>query len=1229
MAFDPSTATEFNPVNAKPVATGETGFDPSSAKAFDPTSAKAAKEDKGFLSELGKGLGEISFEDWKKNSMIAPILEYTARSALGGIMPGLEPISEAEQKQVRRSASDTINAFKEGVANPIETGKAIAKKASDNPGAFTADLIKGLVYDPEMLATGAVGRIAPLVKDASTAAKIGRTAVNTANTATQFGVLAAGAEGAKAKLEGRDVNPQDLMQAASESVYTAVAFEAMHNAVAGAKRGFTPSEAKPVEPGAAPLQPKGPAETLFRTPEEKNLVTGKADAIRDEIEKIQQKYAGSDKPLTKTDAARLKTLDAQMAKDPRLVQAMQERIEQKKAFTEAEPTVVTEKQIPIEDIKPNWDSTGWNKSDLDYVQKFVTADKGNTIVGQTTVDKLGKAEDLGNGLKAVKGKNTVEIYAPYTAENFPQHFEYKEFMHPDYRQRKEFPGEMVRVGFFRGDKKAGVDHVVVSPEFRNKGLGTYLLKTAEKDLGIDVFKAEKFSEAGAGLVNKYRKKLLSEKPKTEPAFYEIYPGQSRESVLAAAKEDKLAMLEENAPPADKAIVDKSLSQLEEMKREGSYAQQAEESVRRRINDIQAKERFIHNDTVKLVKDIPDPVARERISDAIDTGNMSGLSAAEKTAADFLKTKFKDIGERAKKLGIVKELRDNYITHIVDWEKSGIKNIQDAVTAFIETGGTGRESLSGKSRFGKERKYETFEDLNKALQDSGLELRTKDAAEIYQQYARSMERAIENRELINGLKALTDVEGYPLMQRITEKEPIPRSWTTINAPQMQGYAIHPEIAPALKFVFENSEPSKVMKGLNAVSQITKRLQVMGSLFHAKSLLEAKLFTGFVPLAQDIVTGFKGTRDAIDMFKKGGVGDQVDFLIKNGLKVEMPEDVSRGILSDIGKVGDSLMGKLGPIKGKNLEKAGAGVEKYTLGLADKVTWDFMHTGFKLQVAMRELERMKRNYPDANPAELAREVSSYVNNSFGGLNWFDVATRSTSKIGKELAMWAYNNQNRRALQLVLFAPDWTISTLRALKTAFGEGTGLKGLVKPRTEADLARLYQLRAALVYGTILNGLNNITAGRNIWDNKDPTRLEFRDGTSMQLAKHSMEPVHWIKEPIKTLTNKLGFIPQITAPLIFGKEYLQPGAPDLLDQSLTGKLAAAGKKALPFQIQSIASAPEGEGVKRAIAGTLGFPVYGGTPEQKAKQRVERKKAEMEKRIKFIKEEAERAKKTRPE
>ena len=1142
MAFDPSSATEFNPASAKPVAAkGSTGFDPSSAKVFDPSSAKEASQSEGFVSELKKGLEGISFEDWKKNSMIAPILEYTARSALGGIMPGLEPISEPEQKQARQSVSDTFQALKEGVANPVETGKAIYNKATSNPGAFTADLIKGLVYDPELLATGGLGRIAPLVEEAGTAAKIGRTAINTANTATQFGVLAAGAEGAKAKLEGREVDPKQLMQAATESVYTATAFEALHNVLEGA--GRTATRGADVTVQMAPpttLQPRGPAETLFRTPQEKELITSKATAIRDEVEAIQAKYAGTDKPLTKTDAARLKTLDNQMAKDPRLVQAMQERIEQKRAFTEAEPTtVIEETKVPVE--------------------------------------------------------------PPVTPEPFK-------------------------------DERYATQWADVAKLYAKRSAGELL--STDETRRIKDFERMEAGEKRPGEVP-----AMEPETKTERAYYEIYPGQSRESVLAHAKQDKLETLDESAPAADKAIVDKSLAEQEQLKREGSYAQQAEEAVRKRITNIQAEERFIHNDTVKFVKEVPDVLRREAISDALDTGNFSGLTAKEVEAANGLKQKFKAIGERAQKMGIIKELRDNYITHIVDWEKSGITDIRSAIDAFIESGGAGRESTSGKSRFGKERKYETFEELNAALEGSGLKLKTKDAAEIYQQYARSMNRAIENRAMINELKGLTDVEGYPLMQRITEKEPIPRGWTTINAPQMMGYAVHPEVAPALKFVFESSDPNRVMKALNAVSQVTKRLQVMGSLFHFNSLLQAKFLTGFTDFSKDILTGFKGTRTALDLFKKGGLGDEVDLLIRNGVKIDMPEDVSRGILTEIGRGADSIMDKLGPQTNKGFERTGSAVEKYTLGLFDKLTWDFGHTGWKLQTALRELEKMKRNYPDANPNELAREVSSFVNNTFGGLNWFDVAQRSNTKIGKELAMWAFNNQNRRALQLLMFAPDWTVSTLRALTTAIGvglkdgkltfKGTGLKGLVKPRTETDLARQYQLRAALVYGTLLNAINNATAGRDIWDNKDPTRIEFRDGTSMQLAKHSMEPIHWLKDPAKTLMNKLGFLPQISAPLLLGKEYLQPGAPDLIDQSFAGRLATAGKKALPFQIQSVASAPEGEGAKRAGLGALGFPVYGGTAAQKAQQKVERRKSQQEQKIKRVKEEAERAKKTKPE
>jgi hypothetical protein len=134
----------------------------------------------------------------------------------------------------------------------------------------------------------------------------------------------------------------------------------------------------------------------------------------------------------------------------------------------------------------------------------------------------------------------------------------------------------------------------------------------------------------------------------------------------------------------------------------------------------------------------------------------------------------------------------------------------------------------------------------------------------------------------------------------------------------------------------------------------------------------------------------------------------------------------------------------------------------------------------------------------------------------------------------------------------------------------------------------------------------MTADRPIWENKDPTRIEYPDGTSMQAMKHAMEPYHWIMDPDKTLSNKLGFIPKAAIVGIGGLEYASPDAPKLVDRSAWGRLKAAGSGALPFQISAYYSAPEGEGAKRAALGTLGFPVYGATPEQRKAARAEREK-----------------------
>jgi len=290
---------------------------------------------------------------------------------------------------------------------------------------------------------------------------------------------------------------------------------------------------------------------------------------------------------------------------------------------------------------------------------------------------------------------------------------------------------------------------------------------------------------------------------------------------------------------------------------------------------------------------------------------------------------------------------------------------------------------------------------------------------------------------------------------------------------------------------------------------------------------------------------------------------------------------------------------------------------LGIFDKYTWDYLHTGGKLMVADAYLEKARlQAAKEGKPFDEVtsrKEIAAFVNDSFGGLNWFDAARRTEGEFAKRMAMAAYSPEGRRALQVVLFAPDWTTSTIRAFTAALPKSLnptklqpveGIKGMLNPTTKADYARLYQLKTGLLYLTLLNVINNMTADRDIWDNKDPTRLEWPDGTSMQAMKHAMEPYHWIADPDKTLANKLGFIPKAVIIFGAGTEYASFNAPKLVDTSATGRLKAITKSALPFQVQAAIGAPEGEEFERALLGTAGFPIYGSTPEQRKQYKKER-------------------------
>ena len=136
--------------------------------------AEPSKEEKpqGFVAELKKPLSEMSWEGFKKESLLAPAVEYTAAS-LG--LPGFtEEDKKAAQEKLVSKGKSALKGVEQFVRNPIETAKAIGTEIVEHPGRVLGETIKGTIYDPELavIPGGVVGKpVEKAISKAGTVAK--------------------------------------------------------------------------------------------------------------------------------------------------------------------------------------------------------------------------------------------------------------------------------------------------------------------------------------------------------------------------------------------------------------------------------------------------------------------------------------------------------------------------------------------------------------------------------------------------------------------------------------------------------------------------------------------------------------------------------------------------------------------------------------------------------------------------------------------------------------------------------------------------------------------------------------------------------------------------------------------------------------------------------------------------------------------------------------------------
>jgi hypothetical protein len=108
-------------------------------------SADAAKK---FI----KPLSEMSMEDWKQHSLLAPMIEYS----VGTMYPQSGFDVEAARNKLIEKGKSFYQGGKEFLSNPLDTIGQIVKSTAENPYGMAGEVVKSTIYDPEQIPAGVV-----------------------------------------------------------------------------------------------------------------------------------------------------------------------------------------------------------------------------------------------------------------------------------------------------------------------------------------------------------------------------------------------------------------------------------------------------------------------------------------------------------------------------------------------------------------------------------------------------------------------------------------------------------------------------------------------------------------------------------------------------------------------------------------------------------------------------------------------------------------------------------------------------------------------------------------------------------------------------------------------------------------------------------------------------------------------------------------------------------------
>ena len=593
---------------------------------------------------------------------------------------------------------------------------------------------------------------------------------------------------------------------------------------------------------------------------------------------------------------------------------------------------------------------------------------------------------------------------------------------------------------------------------------------------------------------------------------------------------------------------------------------------------------------------------------------SELSARELDAAKAIRKTFDNLEQSLGKegSGLLFNKRANYLPLL--WEHYNPK-IQPF--RFVKEFDQTVTGPSGKFQFAKRG---VFGDINAGLQKNfRIKPGYDDPTELIKVYTHAAGKALSTRALITSLET-SKIEGLPLLIRRGTR-PVNQNYIEFKHPYFEGKEgfpyIHRGMDKSLRMVFDATDEQPLMSALFTTNLMMKRLAVGFSFFHAGALVESMWFAGskwnFIKkilnprskaelenLINNPRTYVNEFPHAVNQLEQHGFRDVIQFARGSGLQISTPEDIG------FDRFYYNLRGVDTFLK-RHFGISSSGKAEKVFKWFDRITWDRVFTHAKLNTFLTALNKsVQPGDTQAIIYRKAQQAAQFSNDAFGGQDWAKLANSIQTPWLKRMMQTTFTPGSRGYMQLLMFAPDWTISNIRIIAKSL-----------PAFEADpqLRRLYQYyfaKAALTYAAAGSALNYAFSGHSLLENVDPTRIDLGNGEVLTFSKQLMEPFHWITAPQSTGLKKIGALPRTTIEVLTNKKYLttkwSPNITKKDDEAIEKGLKIGGqigKRFLPIWLQTasqnIAEGLERDGLSADLAwdtavdfvlGQSGHPRYQG-------------------------------------